>query len=377
MDVEKKIRLSASFVSLEEENAVSRIMKKGFFGMGSEVYEFEKELSIFFGKNATCVVNGTAALHLALQAIGVAKGDEVLVPSLTYVATFQAITATGATPVACDVNPDTLQVSLEDLRKKISIRSKAIIPVHYGGGAEGIDEILKVAKDRNIRVIEDAAHAFGSRQDNRLIGTFGDITCFSFDGIKNITSGEGGCIVTADEEVIKNIKDIRLLGVIKDSDKRYQNKRSWEFEVTQQGWRYHMSDIMASIGREQLKKIEVIKERRQELAKRYDENLHDEKKISLFKRNYDQIIPHIYPIRLNKNIDRTYLRQSMEGYQIETGYHYQPNHTLEFFKKKDEVLVETNKLSKELLSLPLHPNLTLENVDFICEKLKISLNNYK
>ena len=168
--------------------------------MGEEVQAFERELTGFFGRQAVCVTNGTAALHLAVQGCGVGMGDEVLVPSLTYVACFQAISATGAVPVACDVDPQSFCLDWRDAEQRITAKTKAIMPVHYAGGVGDLDSIYALAQKAELRVIEDAAHAFGSSYQKRKVGSFGDIACFSFDGIKNITSGEGGCIVTDDQE---------------------------------------------------------------------------------------------------------------------------------------------------------------------------------
>ena len=254
----KLIRLSKSCLRDGEKQSVLRVLDKEFLGMGEEVQAFERELTGFFGRQAVCVVNGTAALHLALQASGVGRGDEVLVPSLTYVACFQAISATGAVPVACDVDPQSLCLDWRDAEKRITAKTKAIMPVHYSGGVGDLDSIYALAQKAELRVIEDAAHAFGSSYQKRKVGSFGDIACFSFDGIKNITSGEGGCIVTDDQEVLNLVRDARLLGVEKDSDKRYSGQRSWEFDVNRQGWRYHMSNVMAAIGIEQLKRIKKI-----------------------------------------------------------------------------------------------------------------------
>ena len=204
--------------------------------MGDEVNFFESELSNYLGRDVACVVNGTAALQLALQACNIGKGDEVLIPSLTYVASYQAILATGAMPVSCDVNEDDLIISISDARNKITNNTKAIVPVFFSGGVGDIEGLYSFAKEHKLRVIEDAAHAFGSRYNNQLIGSFGDITCFSFDGIKNISSGEGGYIVTNDPSVMDKVKDSRLLGVIKDTENRYAGNRSWEFDVTEIGW---------------------------------------------------------------------------------------------------------------------------------------------
>ena len=216
------------------------------------VYEFEKKLESFFNSYVACTVNGTAALHLAIQAAGIKRNDEVLVPSITYVASLQAITATGAKPVICDVNDYDGLLSIEDAENKISKKTKGIMPVYFAGYSGDINKIYKFAKKHKLKVIEDAAHAFGSKHNNKKIGSKGDFVCFSFDGIKNITSGEGGCVVSKKKQVINKIKDLRLLGVIKDSVKRYKGSRSWIYNVKEQGWRYHMSDIMAAIGIVQL-----------------------------------------------------------------------------------------------------------------------------
>ena len=160
------------------------------------------------------------------------------------------------------------------------------MPVHYAGCIGKYNEIYNLAKDNNLRVIEDAAHALGSQEGNELVGSFGDIVCFSFDGIKNITSGEGGCIVTSDEKVSRRVKDIRLLGVMNDSEARYSGKRSWEFDVNEQGWRYHMSDLMAAIGIEQLKKLDKFRIVRQSLAVKYDKELSSLPLIQILKKDY-------------------------------------------------------------------------------------------
>ena len=252
------IRLSKSCLGAAETNAVSAVLSNEFLGMGSKVNEFESLLENFFGRTALCVSNGTAALQLALQACNVGPGDEVLVQSLTYVASFQAISATGAKPVSCDIEGEDGTISISDCQRRLTKRTKAIMPVHYGGGVGKLDLIHQFAKSNGLRIIEDAAHAFGSSYKGRRIGSFGDVACFSFDGIKNITSGEGGCIVTSDEQVLEKISDSRLLGVKKDSRSRYEGERSWLFQVEEQGWRYHMSDIMAAIGIVQLGRFEEL-----------------------------------------------------------------------------------------------------------------------
>jgi len=362
------IRLSKSSITDAEKNAVMMVLDKEYLGMGQQVQEFEEKLKDFFGRSVVCVASGTSALQLSCQAIGIGLGDEVLVQSLTYIASFQAISATGGTPVACDINPTTLTIDLEDAKKRITSKTKAIMPVHYAGGVGDLDSIYDFALSNGLRVIEDAAHAFGSFYKGKRIGGFGDIACFSFDGIKNITSGEGGCIVSDDKQLIEKIRDARLLGVVKDSEKRFQNNRSWEFDVTLQGWRYHMSNIMAAIGIEQLKRFPEMAKKRQVLAKQYESMLSNNPYIETLKHDYDEIVPHIYVVKCNSQ-RRDLIRDNLIAKNIQTGIHYQPNHLLSLYKNSSHSLPKVEEIYPKLLTLPLHVDLTEENVGLICKTL--------
>ncbi len=370
MKTERLIRLSKSCIGEAEKQAVMGVLDREYLGMGAEVHKFEEALKTFFGRPAVCVVNGTAALQLAIQAYGIGQNDEVLVQSLTYVASFQAISATGATPVACDIDPVTLTLDWRDAEKRITPRSKAVMPVHYSGGVGGLDEIYAFARKHGLRVIEDAAHAFGSIYHGKCIGSFGDIACFSFDGIKNITSGEGGCIVTEDSEVLRRVQDARLLGVEKDTEKRYTGQRSWEFDVSTQGWRYHMSNIMAAIGLVQLRRFPEMALKRQRLAQCYDHLLIAHPRIEIFKKNYDDVVPHIYMVRIRGIVNRAILQDQLLESGIQTGIHYQPNHKLRLYSEMGALpLPVTDLVFSELLSLPLHPDLNEQDIEYICKEL--------
>jgi dTDP-4-amino-4,6-dideoxygalactose transaminase len=340
--------------------------------MGEEVQVFERELTEFFGRQAVCVINGTAALHLALQACGVGRGDEVLVPSLTYVACFQAISATGAVPVACDVDQQSLCLDWRDAEQRITAKTKAIMPVHYSGGVGDLDSIYALAKRAELRVIEDAAHAFGSSYQKRKVGNFGDIACFSFDGIKNITSGEGGCIVTADQEVLRLVRNTRLLGVDKDSELRYEGQRSWEFEVNRQGWRYHMSNVMAAIGIEQLKRFDEITHKRRELAECYVTQFEGSTSIKLIKHDYKEVVPHIFVVHLPSGVSRERVIAALNELNIQTGIHYKPNHQHALFRQEShnpKPQTVTEEVFPSLLSLPLHEDLSFDDVKYVAEKV--------
>jgi len=358
MKKQKNIRLSKSVLDTKEASALRRvILQDGYLGMGQEVRLFEEELGGFIGREAVCVNSGTAALHLAVMSV-VKPGDEVLVPSLTFVASFQAISAAGARPVACDIDENALFIDLKDAERRLTKKTKAIMPVHYSGGVGDLRAVYAFAKKHGLRVIEDAAHAFGTTYHEKMIGSIGDIVCFSFDGIKNITSGEGGAVLSSDQQVMDFVKDARLLGVCKDTAKRYQGQRSWEFEVAHQGYRYHMSNLFAAVGRVQLKKFSRFAAIRKKLAQRYHEQLKAISGVELLQRDYNTVVPHIFPIRV-KDGRRDELRSFLLEKAIETGVHYYPNHWLEFFAPQKMILPVTERVYGQILSLPLHPDLKL------------------
>ena len=369
---DRKIRLSKSVVGHEEAQALARvILEDGYLGMGQAVKIFETEIQSFLGtkRSVVSVNSGTAALHLALQAC-VLPGSEVLVQSLTFLASFQAISAAGAIPVPCEVLPESLTIDLEDAEKRLTEKTKAIMPVHYAGNPGDLDAIYRFAQNHGLRVIEDAAHAFGGIYQEKMVGSFGDVVCFSFDGIKNITSGEGGAVVTGDPKVVQYVEDARLLGIHRDTDKRFQGERSWEFDVTHQGYRYHMSNLFAAIGIVQLKRFNSeFKPMRQRLAKRYQAQLSPVKGIKLLHHNYDEIVPHIFPIRVDSR-KRNGLRQFLLEHHIESGIHYQPNHLLTYYGNSKGELPITEQIYSELLTLPLHPDLTEGDQNYIIERVK-------
>lgn len=353
-----------------EKSAVTGVLDREYLGMGQEVQQFEQGLTEFFGRPAVCVVNGTAALHLSCQAAGLGAGDEVLVQSLTYVSSFQAISATGATPVPCDIDPATLTLDWCDAERRLTPRTKAVMPVHYASGVGNISEIYRFAGRHDLRVIEDAAQAFGTRHDGQPVGGFGDIACFSFDGIKNITAGEGGCIVTEDEDVLRQVRDARLLGVEQDTEQRYKGDRSWAFDVSRQGWRYHMSNIMAAIGLAQLARFPALAAKRQALAHRYDSLLTGHPRIRLIDRDAHAVVPHIYVVRIAGMTNREAVRDELRALGVQTGVHYKPNHLLSLYRRTDHLpLPATDAVYPELLTLPLHPDLDDNDVQYVCDTL--------
>jgi len=362
------IRLSKSVVGKAESEAVTHIIEDiGYLGMGATVGEFEHQLEQYIGggRRAICVNSGTAALHLALQAV-TKPGDEVLVPSFTFVATYQAITAAGCKPVSCEIRPDTLTLDLEDAERRITPKTTAMIPVYYASNCQMAKAYLEFAVQYGLRLVEDAAHSFGCTCQGQKIGSFGDVVCFSFDGIKNITSGEGGAILTADEDVIQRVSDARLLGVEKDSEKRYAGQRSWLFDVTQPGYRYHMSNIFAAIGMVQLSRFErEHAPLRGHIAQRYTTLLKDTPYVRLTAMDYEhEIVPHIFALQILDG-KRPLLEQKLKEHDIQYGIQYAPNHHLTLFYE-DTILPVTDQVYSRIISLPMHPELSDEDINLIC-----------
>ena len=378
------LRLSRSIVGEAEARAVSRvILEDGYLGMGNETRLFEEELAAYLGVTPQQIITtntGTAALHLAVDAVAaqsrVTDGPaEVLVPSLTFVASFQAVTAAGCVPVACDVLPETGTLDIRDAEKRLTPRTIAVMPVDYASNPWHLDEVYDFARRKGLRVVEDAAHAFGCRHHGRKIGSFGDMVCFSFDGIKNITSGEGGCLVAFDAEAARLASDARLLSVENDARQRFAGARSWDPDVRRQGWRYHMSNIMAAIGRVQLSRLEseFIPARRA-LAAAYAEGLAHLPGVALLHADpADFIVPHILPVRI-LNGRKEAVREALNREGIPTGVHYKPNHLLSFFGGGALPLPVTERLYAELLTLPLHPGLNREDVEKIRSALARALS---
>jgi dTDP-4-amino-4,6-dideoxygalactose transaminase len=372
------LRLSRSIVGSEELAAVGRVLlEDGYLGMGAEVARFEAEIGAFLGVDAaavSCVNSGTAAVHLAVAAV-LDPGDEVLVQSLSFVATFQAISAAGCVPVFCEIDPATFAIDLEDAARRITPRTKAIMPVYYASYPARYHEVFAFARRHGLRVIEDAAHAFGCQVDGRPVGQRTDLCCFSFDGIKNITTGEGGAVVTADPAAGARVRDARLLGVEKDSEKRYSGERSWEFDVRRQGYRYHMSNLFAAIGRVQLRRLPAeFAPARRRLAARYRERLARVPGVRLLETDLATVIPHLQPI-LVPGGRRDAVRDALEKDGIQTGIHYKPGHLLTFYGGGRVKLPVTEAAYEQMLSLPLHPGLSDDDVDRVVDRVEAALGS--
>ena len=354
---------------MEELEQVKKVFGTGWLGLGSTVYEFENKLKEYLNaQNVIAINTGTTALHIALDAFGVTEGDEVIVPSLTFCASIQVITALKASPVFCEVKPDTLNIDVEDVKRRITPKTKAIMPVHYCGNSCDMDALLSIGKEHNVLIIEDAAHAFGSSYKGKKIGSFGDVTCFSFDPIKNITCGEGGAVVLSDDTVAEDIRRKRILGIDKDTWHRYKNERSWFYEVTTQGYRYHMSNINAAIGLAQLTKLNKFIEKKKNIVNLYNERFKDLDGLKLLEWNLNETAPFTYIIRVLDG-KRDKMMDFLKEKGIGTGIHYIANHIQPYFAKYAKPLPVTERIWNEILTLPLYYDMTKDEVDLVINSI--------
>lgn len=373
------IKVSAPAVGSEELEALRLGLEEGYFGHGRLVLAFEQALQEYLGApQVVAVSSGTAALHLALVALGIGPGDEVMVPSLTFVACFQAIAATGALPVPCDVQPDTLLMDLEDVEGKLSPATRILMPVHYAGNPCDLEAIYALAESRGLRVIEDAAHALGSTYQGRKIGAAGDVVCFSFDSIKNITCGEGGAIICRDPALAERLRRMRLLGITRPAAGDLGEIKRWVYAVQEPGFRYHMSNLNAALGQVQLGKLPGFIAQRQRLARFYDEALADLDSVRPLKIDYTAVAPHIYVIRVTDG-RRDELMDFLRERGIEASINYIPNHHHERFRAlyvgKTWSLPVTEQVFGEILTLPLHCRLTQSDVETVIENVRQFFRN--
>ncbi|MFC1517590.1 DegT/DnrJ/EryC1/StrS family aminotransferase [Candidatus Margulisiibacteriota bacterium] len=350
----------------EELKAIGEVFDSNWLGLGAKTKEFEDAIGKYIGcKHVIAVNTGTNAIHLALDALGIKTGDEVIVPSLTFAATIQAILQTGALPVFCDIRSDNLNIDVQKAKTLITERTKALLVVHYCGEPCDMDELLAL----NIPVVEDAAHAFGSTYKGKKIGSFGHLTCFSFDPIKTITSIEGGAITTNDEKLFELMTRKRILGIDKDTWSRYQNKRAWDYDVTTHGFRYHMPNVNAAVGLIQLAKIEGFIKNRRATVKEYDLNFIKNKNIELLKKDQVNSAFFCYIIKV-KNDNRSALMEHLKKNNVGSGIHYIPNHHHSHFKDfPSGDLSTTEKVEHEILTLPLYNMMTAEEVAKVIEAI--------
>jgi len=346
-------------------------------GMGSFTKEFENRISEFLDlkdRYAITTNTGTSALHIGLLAAGVGPEDEVITPSFNYVADHQAIKFTGANVVMCDIQENNLGIDCEKAEKLITSKTKAILPLHFAGIPCDQNEVYELAKKYHLRVIEDACHAFGTKINGKKIGSFGDITCFSFDPVKIITSIDGGCVIVNNKEELHQLQHLRLLGVDKDTTERYKNKRAWDYDVVSEGYRYHLNNIMASIGISQIKRIDEFIDSRRKICQTYNKAFRDIGDLKIPQSDFSNVSPFIYSLRV-LNGKREELIKHLQKLNIDVGIHFIPVHKHTYFSSADRGdMSVTEKVVKEVLTIPLHSNMKSEFVQRVVDGIQSFFN---
>ncbi len=360
----------------EEERAVVDVLRTRWVSGGEQVAAFEEEFTRWVGAAHTiAVTNCTAALHLACVAAGLKPGDEALVPSLTFVATANAVAYTGATPVFVDVaSLDDWTISPDAIRRHITPRTRAILPVHYAGFPCDMPAIMAIAREHGLQVIEDAAHGPGSWSGDAHIGTLGAFGCFSFFANKNMTSAEGGAVVTRDPDTAKTLRLLRSHGMSTVSWDRHRG-RAFQYDVSALGYNYRLDEIRAAIARVQLRKVGRNNALRAERYAAYTRLLQTVPGVSLpFRGRSGRFSHHILAIMLDEGIDRLALMTALRARGVQTSVHYPPVHGFQIYSRDPAPsLPLTDAIGRRALTLPLHPLMSLADVDFVVSQLKACL----
>lgn len=373
--MEWKIPLSDIDLDDKEIGTVTKVLKSKWLSMGSVTQQFEVEFAKYLGvKHAFGVSNGTAALHIAHRILGISKGDEVIVPSLTFVATANSILYCDAKPVFADITSlDDFNVSPDAILEKITPKTKAITVVHYGGYPCNMDAIMEIANDHGLKVIEDTAHAPGTEYKGKKCGTIGDVGCFSFFANKNLATGEGGMVVTNDDSLAKKISLMRSHGMTALSWDRH-NGHAHSYDVTDLGYNYRLNEIASAIGSVQLTKLEKSNQRRKQIVEEYIKGLDSISEIELPFRNYKgKMSYHIFPILLSWENSREEFIDALKSKGIQTSMHYPPIHLFSYYQNigfKAGMLPKTEYVGEHEVTLPLHPLMNNGEVDYVIKSIK-------
>lgn len=371
----------------EEINSVVETLRSGWLTTGLKTKQFESEFADFIGVSQAVALNScTAALHLALEAVGVTAGDEVIVPTMTFAATAEVVHYCRASPVLVDCTSDTLNVDVDAIEQAITSKTKAIIPVHFAGQPCEMDRILELARSRNIKVIEDAAHALPAKYEGEMVGALGDIACFSFYATKTMTTGEGGMATTENGEWAERMRILSLHGISRDAVNRYTPEGSWYYEICYPGYKYNLTDMASALGIAQLRKCHKFREIRHRYAKFYNE---------AFKEIPELTIPHVnegiehawhlYVIQLNLEklrIGRDQIIDLLKERGIGTSVHFIPLHLHPYYRNNNmysssKNFSVANQVFTRIISLPIYPKMTDVDVQYVIENVTGLVQQYR
>jgi len=355
----------------QEIDAVSDTLKSGWWGAGPKAKEFEDKFKEFIGSRyALALSSATAALHLAGKILNLEEGSEVIVPAMTFISTAYVADYNNLKVVFADVEEETLNIDPEDIKRKITDKTKIIVPVHYGGHACRMDEIMEIARENNLTVVEDCAHAAGAEYKGRKLGSIGDFGCFSFQAVKNLATGDGGMLTTNNKEYDEEARKFRWLGISKDTSERTKrDEYSWKYLIDRVGYKFQMCDLLASLGIVQLKRLNELNKRRKEITKRYNEEFSKLDWITIpAEKGYTNSSNHNYVIKIKK--DREKFMKYLKENGISSGVHYMPLYLHPLYSQSNAKCPIADQVWKSLVTLPLFPDLKDEEVDTIIKSVK-------
>ncbi|MCU1344255.1 MAG: Cell wall aminitransferase [Acidimicrobiia bacterium] len=351
-----RIPVYGSLLEADDRAAVDEGMSRGWLGMGNDTGRFEAAVQSVLDDqhHVIALSTGSAALHVALLVAGIGPGDEVIVPSLCHLSNVQAVLATGAEPVLCDVLDDTLCMDPSSVEALLSPRTKAVMPLDYGSSLYDAPALARAIEGRNIRVVHDAAHSFGSSVRGAPVGTQSDLCIFSFDPVKVLTAIDAGILVVRTEQELRAARELRLLGSDQPSGVMYLNSRTWDYDAVRVGFRYHLSNIHGCLGANQITKLDRVRANRQAACRRYVDRLKGTDPVDLVSTEFDDLCPFLFAIRVPAD-SRDALRAALTEQGIDTGIHWRPAHEHTHFQGLRQGPVPVSAAAgRELVSLPLH-----------------------
>lgn len=361
--------------SIDEEDikAVVETLQSDYLTTGPKIGEFEAYVADYVGANyVVAVSNGTAALHVACMAAGIGEGDEVITTPITFVASANSVLYCGAKPVFADIKPDTYNIDPEDIKKKITSKTKAIIAVHFTGQPCEMDELCKIAKEHKLVLIEDAAHALGADYKGKKIGSISDLTTFSFHPVKHITTGEGGMVTTNSRELYERLLLFRSHGITRNPEQMMTNEGDWYYEQQELGYNYRMTDIQCALGISQMNKLDTFLARRREIANRYQEAFQDNKGLIIpWQQEGCNNSWHLYVIQILEK-DRKQIFDGLRAKNIGVNVHYIPVYTQPYYRNHGYEQVSCKNaevLYSRMISLPIYPGLTDDEQQYVIEQV--------
>ena len=372
-----KVPFFLPYVDSKDITEIKKAALSPFLTNGPKLDSFEQKFKKFTkSKYAVGVSNATSALYLSLKALGIKKNDEVIIPDLTFAATANSVLQTGAIPVLADINEETLNISAESIIKNISRKTKAIIPVHLAGTPCDMQKIMRIARSHSLKVIEDCAHGIGTSYNKKHVGNFGNAGCFSFYPTKNLTTIEGGMVITNDKKIADFIQLARNHGMSRSLMSRYSAGKPWEYDIKDIGYNYRLDDIRSALGISQLQKLTILNKKRLIAFSYYNKGLKNIPGLIIpNEKNFKNNSCHLYIIRITSDakISRDKLFYSLQKKGIGSSVHYKPLHEFTLFRKKGvsrNSLSVSKRIYKEILSLPMYPQLARSSQDYVIKSIK-------